>query len=194
VVERYLAFGAEVAPSVDLTDHPGRTPGSRGRSLRRITFLDTDGHPNPAVPVGQPLSIQLDVQTEELLRRPRAYVSITASTGERLFGLDSNFQEATVPAVDGAGSIVCTIPSLPLPPGRYTVHLAFGDYARFDEQIEHAATFDVTPDDYFGVGRLPPDHYGLTYQRSVWTSPSPAQRVAEPKGLRLDDAPTFGGR
>jgi lipopolysaccharide transport system ATP-binding protein len=168
VVEEYLAYGAEITASVDLRDHPGRTRSSRTQMLQKISFLDETGASTANVAVGRPLTVALDIFTAEPLRRPRAILWITNSVGDRLFSLDSGFQAEVIPGIEGQGRVVCTIPELPVRPGRYTVHLAFGDYARFTEEIEYAANFEVTPDDFYGVGRLPPEKYGVYYQRGGW--------------------------
>ena len=168
VVEQYLAYGAEITASVDLRGHSGRASWSRTEMLQKLSFLDETGSSTSSVAVGRPLTVALDVSTPEPLRRPRAILWVTNSVGDRLFSLDSGYQAEAIPAIEGQGRVVCTIPELAVRPGRYTVHLAFGDYARFTEGIEYAANFEVTPDDFYGVGRLPPEKYGLYYQRGDW--------------------------
>ncbi|MGV3721631.1 MAG: methyltransferase domain-containing protein [Actinomycetota bacterium] len=103
---------------------------------------------------------------------PRAVFWFATAGGLELFTLDSVLQEEQLPSASGALSMSCTIPELPLAPGSYTVSVAFGDTARFQEQVERALTFEVLPADFFGVGKLPPRERSSFLLRSRWAAQS----------------------
>jgi len=170
VVDAYLAVGDEASGSVDLINHPGRKTQGEQAFLQRLRFLDSAGQITSSFPVGSAFRVALDVKLEDLSRRPTALLWVTNGAGDRMFTIDSGFQAQPLPGIDRTGTIYCTLPEIPLRPGRYTVHLGFGVHSRSTEVIEEAASFHVTPDDFFGVGKLTPERYGAFLVRGSWTT------------------------
>lgn len=167
-IARYTSQDVAQAATVNLVDHPNRPAKRQNGPLRFLTLLGQDGKPTPAVRCGERITLKIDVEVPSTIRAPRAVLWFGTVGGLELFTLDSVLQQHQLPSVEGAFSLCCSLPELPLAPGSYTVSVSFGDTARFHEQVERALTFEVQPADFFGVGKLPPRERSHVLLRSDW--------------------------
>ncbi len=92
--------------------------------------------------------------------------------------------------------VTCTIPSLPLAPGRYLLTLYVAQASDVLDQIEGQIEFDVLEADFFGTGSLPADTQGPFLVRHHWQlAPKPQWGLWLRPSKRgpLRDAQSFPG-
>jgi len=130
--------------------------GSGRMRLTGVEFRNRQGESISSALAGKEVQIAIDYRADggKELRSVDVAMSFFSSTEEKLFttttAVSSGFDR--LPA---EGTIVCSIPKLPLQPGSYPFEvfcLVEGDMA---DRIEHAGELDVAGGDFFGTGRLP---------------------------------------
>jgi hypothetical protein len=60
------------------------------------------------------------------------------------------------------------VSGLPLRPDTYSVNVLIGSYFAIHDFVERAMTFEVTPVDLFGTGRLPERNHGALIADYQW--------------------------
>jgi lipopolysaccharide transport system ATP-binding protein len=95
-------------------------------------------------------------ETKVPLRNVKAAILFHDSLGKLIFICrsdlpTSSFQHATLES----HFFECTIPNLPLCPGDYHISIWAKIGGIWADRIDHAASFSVSPGDFFGTGRLP---------------------------------------
>jgi hypothetical protein len=74
----------------------------------------------------------------------------------------------TFRGANGAARLTCSVPSLPLVPGRYYVELVLADGYQVVEKVERAETIDVVFADVFGTGKIPKNTQGYLVLPCDW--------------------------
>jgi len=67
------------------------------------------------------------------------------------------------------GIVTCHFERLPLVPGTYSIDLWLGDEHTAIDAIFDAVSFDVTPADVFGSGKLPHAGMGSVFWPATWS-------------------------
>jgi lipopolysaccharide transport system ATP-binding protein len=150
-------------------------------TLRRFDLLDESGREAPALQAGKPGAIRLSLETASC--RSTLLVSISISTlddvGVCLFHTGvSGFS----PRLEPPGSEVrCSLPKVPLRPGRYRVGIKCGVGGRVAFYLPRALEITVESGDFYGNGRLPPDDWpGVCLVEHGWeAAPAPMAELAE---------------
>lgn len=138
-------------------------------TLKSVDLLDGRGQTVPAMQVGQPATLRLRLESsrsyESLL------MSITVSTLEDyslyLFhtGVSGFESRLTPPGVE----IHCTLPKIPLRPGRYRLGIKCGVGGTVAFYLPYAVEVDVESGDFYGNGRLPREGWsGACLTEHVW--------------------------
>jgi homopolymeric O-antigen transport system ATP-binding protein len=171
IVMRYMA--TEVRGNggvVSLVDHPGRRADSQPL-MRSVTLHAGDGVATSAFRMGSPMSVRVSFHSDVSIR-PVLGITINTMQGAPLCCISDRFCEQLCLCESARTGIVsCRIESPALMPGEYSLDLWLGDFANpIDIDIVHdAITFEVTPADLLGTGRLPPPNLGAVFGRGTWT-------------------------
>jgi homopolymeric O-antigen transport system ATP-binding protein len=158
MISRYMANDlAAEGGSRSLVDHPGR----RGNSVPMMTaieLLGEDDAPTGAVRMGSSLSLEVSFRCDSQPLSPVLIVTVKNAHQSPVFAVSNKyntdflFSESVT-----AGRIVCSLERLPLMPGTYYLDLSFGTELIYNlDEVHEAISFDVTPADVFGSGKLPP--------------------------------------
>lgn len=168
IISDYLSdASAGIGSSRDLTIHPGR-PRQALALMTRATLLDTDGGPADTFRVHDTLRIEVEFESPNAAFSPVLGYVLKNHIGAPVFALDNRTIDKGELEEVGKGTITCEVPRIPLVPGRYTLDLYLGDRARSIDSVVDAVSFDVTPRDIYGTGRLPPPHTGSILWDGRW--------------------------
>jgi lipopolysaccharide transport system ATP-binding protein len=158
MVSRYMANDLTTeGASRSLIGHPGR----RGNSIPMLTTVDLlgeDGTPTSAVRMGSSLSLKVSFNCDSQPLSPALIVTVKNAHQAPVFAVSNKYNTNFLfPERVTAGTIVCTLERLPLMPGTYYLDLSFGSELIYNlDEVHEAISFDVTPADVFGSGKLPP--------------------------------------
>ena len=106
--------------------------------------------------MGEELSVAVTFVSEPEPIRPVLGLVVRTSLGAPVFGVNNKFINGY--RFDRAlrkGIITCTLDSVPLMHGTYSIDFYFGDDSQDYDTIEYAVTFEVVPADIYGSGKLP---------------------------------------
>jgi lipopolysaccharide transport system ATP-binding protein len=113
-------------------------------------------------------------------------IGINHGLGERLITLWNRFDpgrplsDATI----GEGTrITCTLPWLPLRPGRYPITLYLDRGGEIVDRIDNQVDFMLLPSDFYGTGQLPSESQGAFMVPHEWRVEDKSSRFKEPNRL-----------
>jgi lipopolysaccharide transport system ATP-binding protein len=179
VIGHYLSV--EAAPSssrTSLSSHPGRRAGCEVM-MRSVLLTSERGAPTTAVRMGEELGICVTYQSDRRSISPVLGLVVKNHLGAALFGVNNRivggYEFATS---SNAGAVTCHLRALPLMPATYSIDLYFGDAYQDHDVIDDAVTFEVTPADVFGSGKLPGVECGSFVWPATWTYAPEAIDVA----------------
>lgn len=169
VVQKYTNIINQdtVLGRADLTEHNGR---SRGMTpiFRHISLMNDTATPITDFKTGDTVQIEIGYDT-----KGNAYdylhIEIHSVFGERLCTVSTQYDSSAPKKISGAGSLICTLPHLPLNEGDYFVTVIMGDKTTgHTDMIENAMTFRVWFNDYFKTGMSLSASQGYFVQPSAW--------------------------
>jgi lipopolysaccharide transport system ATP-binding protein len=169
VVGHYLSV--EAAPGstrTSLANHPGRRSGAEV-IMRSVELTDARGAPVAAVRMQGDLAIAVAYQSDRPVC-PVLGIVVKNHLGVTLFGVNNRIvagYQFDTPST--GGTVTCHLRSLPLMPANYSIDLYFGDAYHDHDVIDDAVTFEVTPADVFGSGKLPGAECGSLVWPARWT-------------------------
>ena len=130
-----------------------------GSGRVRFTSLEIMGpsEADAVIRTGQPCRFLLSftLSADEVADDVHFAVTIADARGYPLITCASFHRGVDFPAFEKCGQVCCTVPVLPLAPGRYSVHLAATLRRERADLVENVAGFTVHEDNYYGTGRLP---------------------------------------
>jgi lipopolysaccharide transport system ATP-binding protein len=110
---------------------------------------------------GRDLVIALGYHTidgREILS-PKVNVTFYTLMGDLMCHLESDVASDPLLTLPGRGEVLCSVPRLPLPAGRYTINLFAAAGPERLDWVRHAADVTVAEGDFFGSGQQPsPGH------------------------------------
>jgi len=169
VVQTYTAIINQdtVLGRADLTEHTGRARGMTP-IFRHIRLMNETGAPISDFKTGDNVQIEIGYNT-----KGKAYdylhLEIHSVFGERLCTVSTQYDSSAPKKLIGEGSLICTLPRLPLNEGDYFVTIAIGDKTGGDaDMIETAMSFRVWFNDYFKTGMSLSSAQGYFVQESRW--------------------------
>lgn len=128
---------------------------STSLALRRV-----DGSPVRAVPPGEPFDFVVGYDARTPIKDAGISIDIELLDGTRIATLFSEFRDEMFSVAAGAGTLSCRVAGLPLRPDTYSLNVFIGGHhARYDV-VERAMSFEISPVDVFGTGRLPERNQG----------------------------------
>jgi lipopolysaccharide transport system ATP-binding protein len=153
-IASYLSTRTEARSGIDLTAVPRPDP----RLTPVFTSLDLragDGTPVSTVGCGEALEFVLSYEAPTEIMNPSFGLIVSSGMGTPLFFLQTRAQLGLWEKAAPSGQVVCRLDSVPLVPGEYllTVGCLSGDKQL--DLLEHVASFNVEPRDFFNSGYLP---------------------------------------
>ena len=141
---------------IDMSNAP-RTDPHRPRLLQKMEFYTDGGVPmNGTLPMGARLKIRVHFPLEKPADNFEIGIGFDNMFNQRVFTAHSCFEpDRSHGERIGPQVFACTIPSLTLVPGEYTVRVWMD--IGFDEVdlVDDAARIQVIESDYYGTGRVP---------------------------------------
>ncbi len=173
IVSEYLKR-THIAPaeaSVDLTEHEGRADGSTP-ILSRIRILDAAGEADSAVPVGGTIKFEITIDTgEQVVKNAWLVIAVMDANDVRVTTLRTLNQNMDSLTFHGQQKYTCTWPDCNLAPGEYRLDIeamSSMTQGKVLDSVSRAVAFEVTPSDYFGIGRVIRRGSGLIWVKANW--------------------------
>jgi homopolymeric O-antigen transport system ATP-binding protein len=95
--------------------------------------------------------------------------AVEGPLGEPVFHLTNRVGGQDLRNLPRSGEIRCTVPSMPIAPGRYTVHLYCEVNGVLADWIRGAGAFEIVERDVFGSGHLPLPTHGRLVLPHTWS-------------------------
>ena len=167
-IDRYLQNIADTA-AADIGSRTDRKGAGHVR-FTAIELRDGDERVVSSIPMGAPLRICLSYRSESPVPHAIAAIAFHTSVGQRLFRLHTRDQAVEFPDLCSSGTLICEVPSLPLLPGTYRLHVAIADATdTLQDAIDSAVFLDIVPADVFGTGRIPQGPGDILFVPSKWS-------------------------
>lgn len=162
------------ADTVELHDRRDRSGNGRLR-FTEFYLEDERRERTLAARAGEPVRIALGYECAEPFDTRDILVNLIFlnDRGQRLFSCPSNVTADDVTPSSDRGRFVCTIPSLPLLPGVYDVHLSCTVNRELTDKIYYGGHVSVVEGDFFGTQQLPHNTLGDMLVRFRWEEDSP---------------------
>jgi lipopolysaccharide transport system ATP-binding protein len=158
MISRYLANDSRRGGgSCSLINHPGRS--SRRLQVMTHVELETDtGSEVTSIRMGCLLKVKVKFRSSGQPLHPVLAVVVKTENQAPVFAVSNRYiTRFLFPQKVSEGTVTCTLDHLPLMPGTYYLDLSFGNEVVFDlDVVQEAISFEVTPADVFGSGKLPP--------------------------------------
>jgi lipopolysaccharide transport system ATP-binding protein len=153
---------------VDLTEVP-RSNAKTKPIIHELTLRDGLGEPCGTFGTEEPMVIDFLLRPPFTLREPRLAAAVEETTGRRLTTVASYFTLDGLDEIDGPCRIRCTIPRLPLGPGRYLISISLVDkYLGTLDALDNIVSFDVEWRNGYGTGEDWYPFYGPVMTSSRW--------------------------
>lgn len=135
----------------------------RGNGIIRFTSFsirDEDGNPTEFAQSGRPATFVLGFEcpVSDVTPEVEVVLGIHSVTGDPLVTVFSSATGREYSLLPPNGEFTCTIPRIPLKPGRYMVHaLVYVNTREADYPLEPVGALDVEGGDFYGTGKLTRD-------------------------------------
>lgn len=167
IVQQYLSRTFSPVDNLDLRNVSDR--GGDGRLQFTAVYLQIEnGEPTKMPMAGEPVDIVLEIESRKSLFPVRFILTIYNEMGIAVIhcNVEASGQRFRVPK--GRSQIICHIPKLPLPFGRYRITVsAYDDIARLD-WIPTACIFDVETSCFFQTSFVPSMQYAAALVEHSW--------------------------
>jgi lipopolysaccharide transport system ATP-binding protein len=146
-----------IGREISLRNHPGRTKQHNGPvQLTSLVILGEEARPAMDITGGRPLTIAMDYEVlEKKVHNVTFGVTISNFYNYRIATCRSHDTHTEPIFVDGAGTVICRIPKLPLAPGLYRLTVGCNTEAGHSDGIYDAATIEVTGTDFYPSRGVP---------------------------------------
>jgi len=124
--------------------------------MTEIRFLSENGNPITTAFSGEPLKITISYRAMRPGLRLNFAIGVYNLAGEKLLHLGNEYTRTDYEILPIEGDIICRIPQLPLPEGRYRFNLSIHHANERVDYIESATILEVENGDFYNTGRLPP--------------------------------------
>lgn len=164
-VRHYMAVGQ--ATGGDIRFHPPSGGATEGYGLLRFQTTDGNGRETSSIPVGGPVTFTLTYRIPRDQRDLRCFIDLHSDRGEKIVVLGSHLQSEEVFDASGECVFRCSVPSLPLAPGTYSISVGCRS-AEFRQRLDMVCQVEVVASDYYGTGRLPRAGWGVVVVPASW--------------------------
>lgn len=154
VIDRYLRRTLAAGPS-NLLDREGRS-GDGALRVAGLEMIDEAGVPIPAARVGQTVAFVLRWTAPEPARDVTMAFTLADHLGRRVVTLWTEYTGQSFAELPAAGAVRCTVPSLPLVAGTYSLSFSIKVRGVTADQLDDALEVAVVPGDFYGTGTSHP--------------------------------------
>ncbi len=144
---------------------PTQRWGNRLVEIVKVRLTNGKGEDQNIFETGAPLALHIDYVAHEAVRSPIFGVAIYRHDGLHISGPNTSFAGLTLPALEGAGTIIYSIPYLPLLEGLYEFSVAVVN--RDDTEI-YDYHDRLYPFRVVNAKSKMREHYGLMTLRGEW--------------------------
>ncbi|MBU1661440.1 MAG: ABC transporter ATP-binding protein [Chloroflexi bacterium] len=137
----------EVQQTAAATDDADRW-GSRRIEITGVRLTDANNGPRSVFHTGERLQIHIEYLAHEAISSPIFGVAIFHNDGLHITGPNTRFAEQKLPTLKGRGTVVYTIPSLPLLDGKYHITVAVTDWNDTEIFDYHNRLYPFRVDNY----------------------------------------------
>lgn len=117
---------------------------------------------------GQSLLVELDYLAVAPDIKLDFAIGIYAAAGDNLLHFSTRYAAPILSKLPAAGRVICRIPKLPLPAGRYRLNLGMHCGVEQLDHIVGAATLVVEAGNFYGTGKTPPAMYSKVLVDHEW--------------------------
>jgi lipopolysaccharide transport system ATP-binding protein len=117
--------------------------------------IEKDKNPTSILLCGDNATIITKYSAKEEGLKASLHIGIYNAFEEKILHVSTNYSNYENFLTKKNGIIECTIPRLPLAPGRYSVNISFQINNQPYDSIKRALSFDVESGDFYGNGKLP---------------------------------------
>ena len=103
---------------------------------------------------GETIEIIVDYRSMKELKKPEFYIGIYTLFGEKIVHIGTPYSGPDINYLEKNGRIICRIPKLPLPEGKYKLNLALFNSGQQLDHISEAVELEVQSGDFYGTGRF----------------------------------------
>lgn len=178
VVTEYLqrSYGGENEAVVDLTYRPTRRDDAPPPVFQRLRILDGAGQPSPVIQVGQPLVLELTVDTgEKHYEHVNLIITVNNEFEQRVLRFNYRQQNGDRLLVEGRQVFTCRWDECIIGPGNYSVDLLMVTGSNIDERgssavdrVLNAIRFEIAEADIYGQGEKLKSNHALVWPRVNW--------------------------
>jgi lipopolysaccharide transport system ATP-binding protein len=162
VIEHYLR--SVQAVTGEALDH---RHDRKGDGRLRVSHVDVRGPGGGPARTGSDCEIRFAYSASALGGEVTISAAVEGPLGEPVFFAANRVTGDSLMAAAG-GELVCSLPELPLLPGRYALTFYIEVNGILADWVRNAMHFEVFEDDVFGTGRLPPTSHGPVLVRHTW--------------------------
>jgi hypothetical protein len=169
-VEAYLSARPQVHETGDLSDV--HREGTGALRFRSVEILGPDR--TSTIYAGGPAEFRATFSAKKPVpgRQVKISFGINSQIGDRLVTLVTSWDAGGAVREGEVGdgtAIQCTVPELPLRPGKYLLTLYVDRAGEILDNVDGQIEFEIMPSDYFGTGELPSQTQGPLLVRQRWT-------------------------
>jgi lipopolysaccharide transport system ATP-binding protein len=162
VLDHYLST-VQVKAGESLEDRDDRQGDGR-LLISHVEVRDRDGGPPRT---GADATMHFRYAAEAPDREATISIAVDGPLGDPVFFLSNRLTGEPL-RIGSVGEIVCSLPSLPLLPGRYSLTFYVEVNGVLADWVRNAMYFDVFEADIFGTGQLPPTTHGRVAVTHAW--------------------------
>lgn len=169
VVDHYLYKARQAEGARLALEHESaagfRRAGNRKVEIVGVRILGGDGRLQSIFQTGQTLRLEMDYVAHEPVESPIFGMAIHRNDGVHITGPNTRFAGEKLPRIRGRGTVIYTIPSLPLLEAKYHISVAVTDWddTEMFDYHDQAYSFRVVND---GTQK---ERYGLVTLGGRWT-------------------------
>jgi len=169
VVGKYLSGASDSKDGIfKFSKHIARGSGC-APIIREMALLSRDGVPTTRFYTGDEFVVELSIEPQAPIRRPRIALAIEDSAGRRITTVASYFQDGGLQDIDMPCRVRCAIRRLPLGSGRFLLSVSIADkHGGWLDNLENAAWFEVCWRNNYGNGEPYLPVYGPVLTPATW--------------------------
>lgn len=175
VLNQYLST-VENAAETQLVDRTDRK-GNQCLKFTKVELINGSGQRVPCVYSGEDVTLGIDYRStnRECLKDVHVEIEIYGRFHESILQMSPTLKGMHFQELPPDGTILLTIPHLPLQPGRYPLDIYSTVTGTMADYVQNAAVIAVEGGDYFGSGKLP--EHGRFLADHSWRVKSTGQAV-----------------
>lgn len=169
VVSEYLSHTRSVVATQEVKARKDR----RGEGAIRVVSISLEGRDDAAasmISVGSPTEFQIRFVSDQVYKKAdlKVKLAIRDQLGRIVARLANDYVGTVFEDVPKCGTLAIRLPRVPLTPGSYYVDFIVRLNGVVMDQIREAFSFEITPGDYFGLGRVSNSTEAVVFVDQTW--------------------------